>query len=67
MSAQEKDGLGAMTVKEFCQRYSLSPVTFYKQVKSGRLRLTKCGRRSLILTRDVLEWECGLATMGAKS
>lgn len=62
----ETDALGAMTVGEFSERFKISRVTIYKEAKKRRLRLTKVGTRTIILLRDVLDWQASLKIMGGK-
>jgi len=59
--------LGAMTCKEFCDRYRIGMTTLYEEFKSGRLRSVKVGRRTLILNRDAVAWEGSLAGSGARA
>ena len=59
--------LGAMTCKEFCERYRLGMTTLYEEFKGGRLRAVKVGRRTLILNRDALAWEHSLAGVGTRA
>jgi len=54
---------GAMTCKEFCQRYRLGMTKLYEEMNSGRLRAVKFGRRTLILNRDAAVWERTLSTI----
>lgn len=57
--------LGAMTCKEFCDRYRLGMTTLYEEFKAQRLRAVKVGRRTLILNRDALAWEHQLSAVRA--
>ena len=56
----ENESLGAMTVREFCERYRLGHTLVYKMIKDGRLRAVKCGERTLLLAKDVKAWEHSL-------
>ena len=66
MDIQAEDSeVGAMTVKEFCNKYRIGTTKFYEEVKSGRLRAVKCGTRTLILNRDGISWEHTLPTISS--
>jgi excisionase family DNA binding protein len=45
-----------LTVPEFLRQYSISRTSFYEQVKQGKLRLIKRGRRSLVAKADADAW-----------
>ena len=45
-----------LTVPEFLRQYAISRTSFYSQVKQGKLRLLKRGRRSLIAKADADAW-----------
>lgn len=64
MSNETDAPLGAMTINEFCERFKVSRVTTYKEVKKRRLRLTKVGTRTIILLSDVIAWQQALQTKG---
>ncbi len=36
------------TVREFCERNAISPATFYRAVNSGRVKISKLGKRTLV-------------------
>ena len=44
------------TLPEFCGRHSLSRTAAYREIRDGRLRVTKVGRRTLIARIDAEEW-----------
>lgn len=52
----------AMGVNEFCAWASISRNTFYLEVKAGRLRLRKIGRKSIVTMTDALDWLNALPT-----
>ena len=56
----ENENLGAMTVREFCERYRIGHTLVYEMIKDGRLRAVKCGGRTLLLVKDVKAWEQSL-------
>ena len=64
MSGQfEADASGAMRVDEFCRKYRIGQTKFYDEIKSGRLRAVKCGKRTLVLNRDSIAWERTLSAV----
>lgn len=48
--------LAAMTIYEFSRRYSICRTKVYAELKAGRLKGKKCGRRTLILCAAADEW-----------
>jgi hypothetical protein len=46
----------AMTVPEFCKWARIGRTAVYREIKSGRLVLRKCGAKSLILVSDAQRW-----------
>jgi hypothetical protein len=40
--------------REFCPWIGICAVTGYKQVKEGRLKLTKIGRKSVVAAQDAI-------------
>lgn len=50
--------VSALTVKEFCKRYSLSRSTLYELIRKGEIRTARIGGRRLI---PVVEAEALLA------
>ena len=59
----EQEIFGALTVREFCERYRLGHTLVYEMIKDGRLRAVKCGGRTLLLAKDVNAWEQSLRTV----
>src|SRR5262249_57859186 len=53
----------AMSIAQFCQRYSLSRTKVYEELKSGRLRGRKIGRRTIITEDDAEGWLRNLPVM----
>ena len=43
----------AFSVKEACELSGFGRTTFYKLVKSGKIRAHKCGRRTFILLDEL--------------
>ena len=46
----------AFAVREFCARYGICRDTFYNEIRRGRLRVRKLGKRTLILKADAQAW-----------
>src|SRR5262249_11043348 len=42
----------ALTLKDFCDAYRVCRETAYQQIRTGRLRAVKLGRKTLILRAD---------------
>ena len=45
-----------MSIAEFCQRYGTGRTTAYQEIKLGRLRARKCGKRTIITDDDAEDW-----------
>ena len=45
-----------MSVQEFCHQYGLGRTRAYEELKVGRLRARKSGRRTIITEDDAEEW-----------
>lgn len=46
----------ALTIPEFCQRYSVGRSFTYDEIKAGKLKIRKAGKKTLILTSDADNW-----------
>jgi excisionase family DNA binding protein len=46
----------AMSIAEFCESYGLGRTKAYEELKSGRLRARKIGKRTVIIEDDAEEW-----------
>jgi excisionase family DNA binding protein len=46
----------AFSIKEFCRRNGLGRTTVYSEIKAGRLRPKKVGRRTLISREEEQRW-----------
>ena len=46
----------AFSIPEACQRVGIGRTRLYGEIKEGRLRVRKCGRRSIIRAEDLDEW-----------
>ena len=50
----------AFAVREFCARYGICRDTFYSEVKRGRLRALKLGKKTIVLRPDADAWAASL-------
>ena len=55
----------ALTINEFCDRYGICRETAYQQIRTGKLRAVKLGRRTVLLAADVDAWAAGLPELRA--
>jgi excisionase family DNA binding protein len=46
----------ALSIPEFCTAVGIGRSRTYEEIKAGRLRILKCGRRTLIAREAVTEW-----------
>jgi excisionase family DNA binding protein len=53
---QRRDRQRAMSVDQFGLRYGVGRTTIYQEIKSGRLRAKKCGKRTIIGEDDAEDW-----------
>jgi excisionase family DNA binding protein len=53
----------AFGVAEFCERYNLCRDSFYSEVRRGRLKAKKFGRKTLILKSDAEAWAASLPAL----
>jgi excisionase family DNA binding protein len=50
----------ALAVREFCAFYGICRQTFYDEVRRGRLRALKVGRKTVVLKSDAEAWRNSL-------
>jgi excisionase family DNA binding protein len=50
----------ALTINEFCDRYGICRETCYREIRAGRLRAHKLGRKTVLLSPDVTAWAAAL-------
>jgi len=53
---ERRDQQRAMSIAEFCGRYGPGRTTTYQEIKLGRLRAHKCGKRTIITEDDAEIW-----------
>jgi len=54
-----------MSISAFCIRYDIGRTTVYEEIKQGRLRALKCGKRTIITVDDAEAWLRLLPEMGS--
>ena len=57
----------AYSIKEFCQRVGIGRSSAYVEIKARRLKIVKCGRRTLIRAADLDAWLANLSQTHASS
>ena len=55
----------ALTISEFCDRFGLCRESCYREIRGGRLRARKVGRRTVLLAPDVDAWAASLPELRA--
>ena len=56
MSDSECIQRNCFSLKEFCYRNGIGRTTAYKEIKEGRLRPKKVGKRTLIAVEEEARW-----------
>jgi excisionase family DNA binding protein len=51
----------AFSIDELAKSAGVGRTTIYEEIKTGRLRRVKCGKRTLILVGEARSWLEGLA------
>jgi excisionase family DNA binding protein len=46
----------AFSIAEFCERYGIGRTSAYQEIRKGRLRVVKVGKRSLVTEDSAEEW-----------
>ena len=64
---QRRDRQRAFSLAEFCERYGPGRTTAYQEIKEGRLRARKIGKRTVITADDAEDWLRHLPSVPAKS
>jgi excisionase family DNA binding protein len=59
-SATSPSAKRAFSIAEFCEKYGICRTKAYEEIKAGRLRVVKVGRRSLIKGTDAELWLAAL-------
>jgi excisionase family DNA binding protein len=53
-----------MSIAEFCEQYGPGRTKTYEELKSGRLRARKIGKRTIITEDDAEDWLLRLPAIG---
>lgn len=59
---KEKIKKRAITINEFCKAYSIGRTSAYDEIKVGRLRIVKVGKRTLVPIDNAEKWLESLST-----
>jgi hypothetical protein len=57
---------GAFDIPSFCAWAAIGRSTVYEEARAGRLRLTKIGRKSIIVAEDAKAWLDSLPKSGGE-
>jgi excisionase family DNA binding protein len=60
---QRRASQRAMSIRDFCERYDVGRTTVHQEIKEGRLKARKAGRRTLIGDDDARAWWLALPTL----
>jgi hypothetical protein len=52
----------ALSVRDFFDRYSIGRTKFYEEVRAGRLRVVKLGKKTLVDIDEAERWFASLRT-----
>jgi hypothetical protein len=63
----DTSGKRASTLREFCARNRVSRSFAYEEHHRGRLKITKAGKKSLILEEDERAWRDALPALETKA
>jgi excisionase family DNA binding protein len=55
--------VGALTIKAFCDRFSISDSQAYEEIAGGRLRAVKLGRKTLVPHQAASDWLAALPAL----
>jgi excisionase family DNA binding protein len=57
-------GKALFSIDQFLERYGIGRTTFYAELRAGRLRVVKCGRRTLVPCDAAEQWLMALPKRG---
>ena len=53
---QRRELQRAMSIRTFCKTYDIGRTSAYTEIRAGRLKVRKVGRRTIITADDAEEW-----------
>ena len=56
LTSKQELAVDAFSVRETCRRYNVGKTFLYEEIKQGRLKARKAGRRTLIAAVDAARW-----------
>lgn len=60
MSLEHSPGKLAYTVRQFCEGIGIGHTKFYQEVSEGRIKIKKCGKRSLVTVEEAQRYVASL-------
>lgn len=57
----------AITIDQFCETFAIGRSRTYAEIREGRLKVRKVGRRTVILLRDANDWLENLPAGGPRN
>lgn len=64
-SSSHRTGARALSIEEFSTCYGVGRSTTYEEIKAGRLRARKVGKRTVIGVEDAEKWLSDLPSVGS--
>jgi excisionase family DNA binding protein len=63
---ERRDRQRAMSIEQFCSYYGVGKTKTYAEIRAGRLRARKCGRRTVVVEDDAEDWLRHLPSIASK-
>ncbi len=57
----------ALSIKEFCSQYSVSPAKFYLMLGAGEIKAKKIGTRTIVPHEEAERWMAGLPSFSPRA
>jgi hypothetical protein len=53
---QQADGRAAYPISDFCEVFGIGLTVAYQEIRAGRLRVFKVGRKTMVAAEDGFAW-----------